>query len=154
MAKSSSYHVKTTLQLFVPPPSAWLKPFTLPFHRGKTCPPPTVLYPLLPIISDQSLISIFSLVGTALSNANYTPELISMLGLVVTAMSALSVAKAQPALSSIHYSVKERQHPPPLREPSDQPTCSLVRCSAWRVYNHRRVERVRYERLSRKRGSP
>ena len=50
---------KTTPKHFVPPPpSTWLKEILPhPFHRGKTSnDPPTVLYPPLPIISDQSLI--------------------------------------------------------------------------------------------------
>ena len=42
MAKTSSYHVKTTPELFVPPPSAWLKLFLPPppFRRGKTSSAP------------------------------------------------------------------------------------------------------------------
>ena len=37
MAKTSSSRVKTTSKLFLPSPSAWLKPFSVPsFCRGKT----------------------------------------------------------------------------------------------------------------------
>ena len=37
MAKTSSYRIKTTPKLVVPPPSAWLKLcLPPPFHRGKT----------------------------------------------------------------------------------------------------------------------
>ena len=58
MAKTSSYHVKTTPKLFVPPPSAWLKLFRPPLFVGVKLhvPPPPVLLPPLPLISDQSLI--------------------------------------------------------------------------------------------------
>ena len=49
MAKTSSYRVKTTPKLFVPPPSAWLKLFPPPppFRRGKTSrdPPSRLVAP-------------------------------------------------------------------------------------------------------------
>ena len=54
MAKTSSYRVKTTSKLVVPPPlSAWLKLFLpppLPFRRGKTshAPPSCVVAPAFP----------------------------------------------------------------------------------------------------------
>ena len=45
MAKTSSYRVKTTPKLFVPPPSAWLKLFPPPLFIGVKLhvPPPPVL---------------------------------------------------------------------------------------------------------------
>ena len=60
MAKTSSYHVKSTPKLFVPPASEWLKLFPPPpFRKGKTsrAPPPSrFVAPPLPVISDHSLI--------------------------------------------------------------------------------------------------
>ena len=61
-AKTSSYHVKTTPKLFVPPPFSMAKTFSAPpFRRGKTSrappPPSRFVAPPLPVISDQSLTS-------------------------------------------------------------------------------------------------
>ena len=58
MAKTSSYRVKTTPKLVVPPPSAWIKPFLPPpplFVGVKPHMPPP-----LPVISDQSLTALVS----------------------------------------------------------------------------------------------
>ena len=51
MAKTSSYHVKSTPKLFVPPPSEWRKLFPPPpFLRGKTsrAPPSRFVAPPSP----------------------------------------------------------------------------------------------------------
>ena len=60
MAKTSSYRIKTTPKLVVPPPSAWLKLFPFPlFVKVKLHVPPPLRFcsppPPLPVISDQSL---------------------------------------------------------------------------------------------------
>ena len=60
MVKASSYPVKTTSNLVVPPPlSAWLKLFPPPLFVGVKLhmPPYGFVATPLPIISDQSLIT-------------------------------------------------------------------------------------------------
>ena len=58
MAKTSSYRVKSTPKLVVPPPFRMAKTFSAPpFRRGKTsrAPPSRFVAPPLPVISDHSL---------------------------------------------------------------------------------------------------